>query len=341
MIGKVITGKSSYHCISYCLEDKRKLTEEEKVRLSTAEGVQHLNRAEVLEYNLCYGDKWELKDQFRDVERLSRTVENPVLHLTIRPAPGDQLTREQFREIGREAARTFGIDQNQYICVLHHDTQPPHIHIVGNRVGFDGKVVNDSQSYARMAAFCRRMEKQYGLREVLSPRRFLPRQQQKIPRQDQRKEQLRETIREVLKAARTFADFEKRMQEKGYRVDKGRGIAFEDAKKVRVKGSEVGYALQVIERILTQNQQQQRSPIDSKKGKISVARKIVAQALASRQFPIEEQTTGHILGRASGEGISHLLHILFKPEYAGGSGHNPFADEEEWRKRRKRKPPHL
>ena len=30
MIGNISLGKSFFHCISYCLEDKRQLTEEEK-----------------------------------------------------------------------------------------------------------------------------------------------------------------------------------------------------------------------------------------------------------------------------------------------------------------------
>jgi predicted RNA binding protein with dsRBD fold (UPF0201 family) len=40
------------------------------------------------------------------------------------------------------------------------------------------------------------------------------------------------------------------MKEKGYEIIKGRGISFADEKKVKVKGSEVNYSLQTIERIL-------------------------------------------------------------------------------------------
>jgi len=39
------------------------------------------------------------------------------------------------------------------------------------------------------------------------------------------------------------------MKAQGYRIDKGRGIAFEDDKKVRIKGSKVGYFLATIQRI--------------------------------------------------------------------------------------------
>jgi hypothetical protein len=43
------------------------------------------------------------------------------------------------------------------------------------------------------------------------------------------------------------------MREKGYQVIKGRGIAFIDDKKVKVKGSELNYSLQRIERVLETN----------------------------------------------------------------------------------------
>jgi len=121
MIGKVVKGASFYGCLEYCLHDKRGLTEEQKVLLSVQDGLQHQGRAEVLNYNLCFGDLQELAEQFRDVQKLSRNVEKPVLHLTLRAAPGDQLTRAQWIEIGRAAAHEFGIDKNQYVVILHKD----------------------------------------------------------------------------------------------------------------------------------------------------------------------------------------------------------------------------
>ena len=40
------------------------------------------------------------------------------------------------------------------------------------------------------------------------------------------------------------------MKQKGYEIFKARGIAFRDKQKVYTKGSEVGYSLQTIEKIL-------------------------------------------------------------------------------------------
>ncbi|HET8572875.1 MAG TPA: relaxase/mobilization nuclease domain-containing protein [Edaphocola sp.] len=250
MIGKVSIGKSLFHCLSYCLEDKRKLSAEEKEKLSEGDGVQHLNRAEVLTYNLCYGDKKELADQFREVRKLSRRTEKPALHLTLRLAPGESLSRAELTEIGRKCAEEFGVSDHQYVCILHKDTKEQHIHLVANRVGFDGKAAKDGNNYRRMAALCRRLEKEYNLKQVLSPKAFLSPEERRLPRRDQRKEKLRNDIRDTLEKVKDYPAFERAMKSLGYQVLKGRGIAFIDDKKVRTKGSEVGFSLMKIEKIL-------------------------------------------------------------------------------------------
>ncbi len=141
MIGHVSVESSSSHCISYCLEDKREFTEEQKQQLALMDHLQHKDRAEVLDYNKCFGNKYELAEQFRDIEKLNKLVEKPVLHLSLRLARGETLIRNQLIEIGREAAAAFGVADHQYICVLHKDTAEQHIHIAANRVGFDGAVI--------------------------------------------------------------------------------------------------------------------------------------------------------------------------------------------------------
>ena len=315
MIGRVSIGRSFYHCISYCLEDKRELSEEKKLALELQDHLQHTGRAEVLEYNKCFGNKYELTQQFKDVRKLSRRVEKPMLHLTLRLAPEDILTKEQLREIGRECANEFGIADNQYICVLHKDTKEQHIHIASNRVGFDGKVANDSNSYKRMAELCRRLEKKYGLQEVLSPRVFLSPKDRLLPRHDSRKEKLKEDIHQTLKYASSYLEFERHMREVGYKVLKGRGISFIDDKKVKIKGSEVGFSLAKIEKILDQKQQPViKNAVEEKNGNKD------SQSI-SNSFNIEKQNEekqNYNSGRTEEEVVKEILGftgLLMNSEY--------------------------
>ena len=61
---------------------------------------------------------------------------------------------------------------------------------------------------------------------------------------------MKEHVQRKLLIAASYPAFKSAMKALGYRVEKGRGIAFIDEKGVRIKGSEVGYSLSKIERIL-------------------------------------------------------------------------------------------
>lgn len=229
MIGKIIIGKSFRGCINYCLDKKE---------------------AELLNTNLCYGNKNELITQFNEVRRLNQNLSKPVQHITISLAKGEQLDKARLVSIAADCATDLGFEKNQYIVIAHYDTGHQHIHIVANRVSFDGKTVKDNHNFRKMAVSCRKMEEKHGLQKVLTPRRYLPKEQRHLPRTDQRKEKLRHDIKQCLAISKNYAEFELRTKKLGYQVNKARGIAFTDAQKVRVKGSEVGYSLSKIERIL-------------------------------------------------------------------------------------------
>lgn len=241
MIGKIIIGKSFRGCISYCLEDK-------KQNLKTEHSLK--SRAEVLAYNLCYGDKLELIRQFNEVRNLNPKLSKPVMHVTLSLAPGEFLDKGKLADLVEQCAIDLGFEKNQYIAVAHNDTTHQHLHIVANRIGFDGRTVKDNHNYQKIAAYCRRMELKHGLQQVLSPRRYLSREQRNIPRLDARKELLQKNIRECLFIAKNYHGFERMMKGRHYEVLKARGIAFVDPQKVKVKGSEVGYSLARIEKIL-------------------------------------------------------------------------------------------
>lgn len=229
MIGKIIIGKSFRGCISYCLEKYQ---------------------SAVLEQQLCFGDKKEIIQQFNEVRQLNERIAKPVMHITLSLVPGERLSEGEVHKLLEAAARDLGYEKNQWLAIAHHDTSHQHFHIVVNRIGFDGKTLSDSNNYKRIAGYCRRMERELGLQPVQSPRRFLPPEERSKPRFDQRKERLRNIITQSIKKARDYPDFESRVKAAGYEVIRARGIRFIDDKKVKIKGSELGFSLQWIERLL-------------------------------------------------------------------------------------------
>lgn len=249
MIGKAITGKGFAGCIRYCLEDKKMKVDKDQSLMQ--------NRAEVLLFNKCFGDKKELVQQFNEVRKLNPKQSKPVFHFTLSMAPGEQLTRTQLIHIARDCAEDFGFVDNQFLAVEHKDTQHQHIHIVANRIGYEGQTnVPDSNSYKRMAHFCRKMEQKYQLQQVLSPRRFLLKEQQQLPRNDQRKEQLKTQLKQILQSSKTLESFMQKAKELNIETIKGRGIAFVDQKGVKVKGSDMGLSLQIIHKQIERNNRQ-------------------------------------------------------------------------------------
>jgi Relaxase/Mobilisation nuclease domain len=241
MIGKITIGKSFKGCLLYCLNDKLP---------NQNLGDVMKDRAEVLLFNQCYGNQKELIQQFNEVRQLNSRLSKPVLHITLSLAPGEQLSKDKLMQLCRDCATDMGFKNNQYVAIHHKDTSHQHLHIVANRIGFDKRTVNDSNNFQKIAAYCRKMELKFNLTQVLSPRKFLPKEQRQIPRQDARKEQLKNGIQKALQQVNNYQQFEQLMKSLGYQVLKARGVSFIDDKKVKIKGSEVGFSLMKIEKIL-------------------------------------------------------------------------------------------
>jgi len=252
MIGKISTGKSFRGCLNYLHEG----------RLQQSKALQDIEeekkQAQVICYNQCFGNKKELIQQFNEVRYLNTKLSKPVLHASLSFAHSDQLSNQDKIDIGKQMAKDFGFENNQYVVIEHSDRQHQHLHIVANRVGYDAKTVSDSNNYKRMANFCRTMERKHQLEQVLSPHKFLSKEERILPRQDIRKEALKEAIAKFLKQSSTMKEFQNKITAKGYEVELGRGIAFTDAQAVRFKGSQVGYPLLKIEQQLAQNRQMQQ-----------------------------------------------------------------------------------
>lgn len=252
MIGKISTGKSFRGCLNYLHEGRLQQSK------ALQEIEQEKKQAQVICYNQCFGNKKELIQQFNEVRYLNPKLSKPVLHASLSFAHSDQLSNQDKIDIGKQMAKDFGFENNQYVVIEHADRQHQHLHIVANRVGYDAKTVSYSNNYKRMANFCRSMERKHQLEQVLSPRKFLSKEERILPRQDIRKEALKEAIAKFLKQSSTMKEFQNKITAKGYEVELGRGIAFTDAQAVRFKGSQVGFPLLKIEKQLAQNRQMQQ-----------------------------------------------------------------------------------
>ena len=235
-------------------------------RLQENEALQKLEmekkQAEVIYYNQCFGNKKELIRQLVEVAQLNPNVSKPVFHASISFDLADKgrLSTQDKIDIAQELAKEFDFANKQYVVITHADTEHEHLHIVANRIGLEGPTASDSNSYRRMAEYCRRMEQAYKLTKVLSPNKFLKPEQRiaQSQRVDQRKERLKEHLSKAVKQCKSVKEVQRYMEQKGYKVEVGRGIAFIDQQHVRFKGSQVGYSLADIQKKIRQEQSQRQ-----------------------------------------------------------------------------------
>lgn len=179
------------------------------------------------------------------------------------------------------------------------------------------------------------VRKQYNLQQILSPRAFLSADDRLLPRHDKRKERLREDIRRTLKEVSQYSEFEKKMTALGYKVIKSRGISFIDDKKVKIKGSDVGFSLMKIEKILalqeilTSTKQSNRAGQhpDQPSGSRISSRTFTGKS-APRSAEGKTPAIAAIIGK--------LLEPI--PQVSGGV---PYELTEEYKRKRKKKRPPL
>jgi hypothetical protein len=214
------------------------------------------------------------------------------------------------------------------VAVLHKDTEHPHIHIVANRIGYDGKTLSDSHNYQKIAKLCRKLELKHELKQVQSPNVFLPKELWNYQRFDGRKQQLKIDISRCLATVKNYDEFEQKMKALKYDVIKMRGVAFRDQQKVYTKGSEVGYSLVIIEKILAQKQ---GLKIEQERELKPGAQRLVNSMQSASNPPIENRIQKQ---------IQSTLNILAKSDSGPGGQDDSQSIEEEQKRRRKHKHRH-
>jgi hypothetical protein len=89
-------------------------------------------------------------------------------HTSLNFPPDENLSDEKTIAIAKEFLYASGFTQHQYILFRHYDAGHPHVHLLVNRIGFDGSLVSDSRDYAKAEQILRKLEVEHGLRQVHS-----------------------------------------------------------------------------------------------------------------------------------------------------------------------------
>ncbi|MEP2670483.1 MAG: relaxase/mobilization nuclease domain-containing protein [Cyclobacteriaceae bacterium] len=150
MTGNQIKGKGFRGALRYNLEKVEK-------------GI-----AEVLDHSFVSVCEKSIMKEIQMVRAQRPNLQKYFYHTSINFPPCEDLASDTMKQIGQDYMVANGFTQHQFIMFRHHDADHPHLHILVNRIGYDGKVLSDSNDFARSEKVMRELEIRYDLTKVNS-----------------------------------------------------------------------------------------------------------------------------------------------------------------------------
>lgn len=122
--------------------------------------------AELLDTNFTSLDTRQIRKEVDWLRGLKPNLNRYVYHTSLNFSKNDQLDNQKLLAIAHDYLNSSGYNNNQYFIFRHHDADHPHLHLLVNRISFDGTVVSDSNNYKKSEALLRKLELQYNLTAV-------------------------------------------------------------------------------------------------------------------------------------------------------------------------------
>lgn len=118
------------------------------------------------------GEDLDMSAAIREMQssiRLNPSVKQQFKHIVVSLPPDENLTNTQWRKSTRNLMSHLGYCNCRYIAFKHNDTEKEHIHIITSTIDtITRKRVSDSYSKIRAQEVMRELEKEFGLRELVS-----------------------------------------------------------------------------------------------------------------------------------------------------------------------------
>lgn len=262
MVGLAKATKGSTQAIDYIMNDKGEAVE------LTRNYVMGENGQEVLA-------------EFREIQRLNTRCENNTYTLVLSPdASQSKLSQEELLKLTQDHLKNLGLEKHQYIAYVHHSTKSQHIHIIANRIGFDGKAHSDSNIHLKAHESADKLAKERGFhtaKEITQMKRAMT--------LDLRKE-IHQAYTQCKNQSVSMDDFERLMSEKGYDVKmsinkqgKTQGFRINERQTGQsFKASEIGSNVRLADLIKS---------IETNRKTIEEAKKILKSPKVANKLPMD------------------------------------------------------
>lgn len=144
MIAKIVQGRGFKGVVNYVLDKK-------DAELLCANGIR-------------LRDKDSIINSFITQSKLNN-ISKPVAHISLSfsALDRDKLTNQKMIEIAQEYMQKMGYGNTQFVIIRHHDTDHPHIHLVLNRIDYNGKRISDKNERNRSTKVCKDLTAKHGL----------------------------------------------------------------------------------------------------------------------------------------------------------------------------------
>lgn len=144
MMAKIVQGRGFKGVINYVLDKS-------KAEVLWADGLRLSSRDSIVQ-------------SFITQSKLN-SVSKPITHISLDFSIQDKarLTNQKMMEIAGEYLQKMGYGSTQVLIVRHNDTDHPHLHMVLNRIDYDGKRISDQNERIRSTKVCKELTVKHGL----------------------------------------------------------------------------------------------------------------------------------------------------------------------------------
>lgn len=105
----------------------------------------------------------EIMKEFRMMQHCNTKCENNMISIVISPSSEKKFNNAELQNILEQHLKHLKLERNQYLATVHMSTGKPHIHVLVNRIDYEGKAISDQFISKRSQEISERMAKEYGL----------------------------------------------------------------------------------------------------------------------------------------------------------------------------------
>ncbi|MBK3516222.1 relaxase/mobilization nuclease domain-containing protein [Carboxylicivirga marina] len=198
MIAKIVKGKCFRGVVNYVLDEKK------GTELLSSDGLRLKDTESIIQ-------------SFQSQVELNQRITKPVYHISLDFSANDKakLTNELMVEIGKSYMEKMNIDETQYLIARHYDKEHPHIHLIINRVDFNGKTISDKNDRIKSERICKEITRQHQLYWAKGKEQV---KTHRLKGADKIKYEIYEALKQSIPECKDWKGLENQLSEKGITI---------------------------------------------------------------------------------------------------------------------------